>query len=400
MKAVILAAGEGTRMRPLTSSRPKVMLPVANKPIIEYILESAISAGIEQFVIVTGYCSQVIEDYFRDGKKWGASIEYVQQEKARGTAHAIEQAKGHVDARFIVLNGDMMVSSKHLRDLIKSDKDTVLSVKRVENPSDYGIINIDNNLVTEIVEKPEKPDSNLANAGIYLFDEKIFQYISMTPPSSRGEIEITSTLEIMLNKGLEIGYRKINENWMDIGRPWDLLNANEIILDHVKEQCHGTVEPNATLHGRVSIGKGTIIRNGAYIVGPVIIGENCDIGPNCYIRPHTAIGNRVRIGNAVEIKNSIVMDSTNIGHLSYVGDSIIGTGCNFGAGTKVANLRHDGKNIKVTIKGQKIDSRRRKLGVIMGDNVHTAINTSINTGTIIASGQWTEPGEVVRFLKE
>ena len=138
-----------------------------------------------------------------------------------------------------------------------------------------------------------------------------------------------------------------------------------------------------------------MIRSGAYIEGPVKIGKDCTIGPNCYIRPSTSIGDRVYIGNGVEIKNSIIGDDTRIGHLSYVGDSVIGNGCNFGAGTKVANLRHDGKNIKVMLKGELVDTGRRKLGVIMGDHVHTGINTSINTGVMIDPGSTTLPGEVV-----
>ncbi|MDD3873696.1 MAG: glucose-1-phosphate thymidylyltransferase, partial [Methanosarcina sp.] len=176
----------------------------------------------------------------------------------------------------------------------------------------------------------------------------------------------------------------------------DLLRANEYLLKSLKRNCEGTVEPNATIKGEVLIGKGTLIRNGSYIEGPVIIGENCDIGPNCFIRPSTAIGNHVRIGNAVEIKNTIIMENTHVGHLSYAGDSIIGRGCNFGAGTKVANLPHDGKNIKVMMKGRILDSGRRKLGVIMGDDVHTGINTSINTGVIMEKGRCTYPGEIVK----
>jgi bifunctional UDP-N-acetylglucosamine pyrophosphorylase/glucosamine-1-phosphate N-acetyltransferase len=145
----------------------------------------------------------------------------------------------------------------------------------------------------------------------------------------------------------------------------------------------------------VIIGEGTVVRNGAYIIGPVVIGKNCDIGPNCFIRPSTSIGNNVHIGNGVEVKNCVIMDDTKIGHLTYIGDSVVGYGCNFGAGTKVANLRHDGKSIKSIIKGKRVDTGRRKLGVIMGDDVHTGINTSINVGVVIENGSGTRPGEVL-----
>ena len=155
----------------------------------------------------------------------------------------------------------------------------------------------------------------------------------------------------MIDKGNPVGFEVMEEQWMDVGRPWELLTANELALKKMKGSIEGEVEPNATLKGEVSVGKGTIVRNGAYIIGPVMIGENCDIGPNCFIRPSTSIGNRVHIGNAVEVKNSIIMDDTKIGHLTYLGDSVIGSRCNFGAGTKVANLRLDEKNIPVILEG-------------------------------------------------
>jgi len=396
MKAVILAAGEGTRMRPLTSTRPKVMLPIANKPILEHIMDAAVAAGIDEFVFITGYFEDSIKEYFNDGSGWGVTIEYVHQPEQLGTASAIGCARGHVDGRFVVLNGDVLISSTHLKTLATRCEDAVISVKEVEDPSGFGVIETEGEKVVRIIEKPEVPPTNLANAGIYLFDDSIFGFIKRTKLSPRGELEITDSLAMMIESGANVGYETLDHDWIDIGYPWDLLDANKLLLTDLRGECAGVVEPNATLIGEVVVGEGTIIRNGAYIIGPALIGRNCDIGPNCYIRPSTSIGNRVHIGNAVEVKNSIVMDDTSIGHLSYVGDSVIAHGCNFGAGTKVANLRHDGKNIKVRVRDERIDSGRRKLGVIMGDGVHTGINTSINVGTVMESGSATGPGEVVK----
>ncbi|MDA0524247.1 bifunctional sugar-1-phosphate nucleotidylyltransferase/acetyltransferase [Methanococcoides alaskense] len=396
MKAVILAAGEGTRMRPLTSSIPKVMLPVANKPMLEHIVDSAIEAGIDGFVFITGYHEEVIEQYFGNGDRWNVIIDHVHQEEQLGTANAIGYAKGHVKDKFIVLNGDVLVSSDHISHMIERKEDAVITVKRVDNPSDFGVIETDGNKIINIIEKPEFPPTDLANAGIYLFSETIFDLIEQTTLSPREEYEITDSLQMLINSDADVGYEILEEEWIDIGRPWDMLDANAVLLNRMEPTVKGVIEPNATLIGDVSIGRGTLIRNGAYIIGPVIIGDDCDIGPNCFIRPSTAIGNDVHIGNAVEVKNSIIMDGTNIGHLTYLGDSIIGRKCNFGAGTKVANLRHDGKNIKVKIKGKLTDSGRRKLGVIMGDDVHTGINSSINVGTVMESRSYTRPGEVVR----
>ena len=396
MKAVVLVAGKGTRMEPLTSNCPKVMLEVANRPILEHILNAAVEAGIEGFVFITGYLEEQIKDYFGDGSKWGVSIEYVQQKEQLGTANAIGYARGHVEGAFLVLNGDMLIGQDDLKSLVSRKEEAVICVKEVENPSDFGVLETENNKVVRIIEKPKNPPTNLANAGIYLFRESMFDFIDKTQLSVRRELEITDSIQMLIDSGAPVGYHPLTGRWIDIGYPWDLLKANEHLLKDLKGSCEGTVEPNATIKGEVAIGKGTLIRNGSYIEGPVVIGENCDIGPNCFIRPSTAIGNRVRIGNAVELKNTIVMEGTHVGHLSYVGDSVIGRRCNFGAGTKVANLRHDGKNIKVILKGRILDSGRRKLGVIMGDDVHTGINTSINIGVIMGKGKVTLPGEVVK----
>jgi bifunctional UDP-N-acetylglucosamine pyrophosphorylase/glucosamine-1-phosphate N-acetyltransferase len=204
------------------------------------------------------------------------------------------------------------------------------------------------------------------------------------PLSERGEYELTDGLN-RLAPHEEIRIITL-KSWLEIGRPWDILAANMVMLPDIKPSISGEIEHGATLSGNVSIGKGTIVRSGSYIVGPVLIGEDCDIGPNCYIRPTTCIGDKVRIGNAVEVKNSAIMNGSKIGHLSYVGDSIIAERCNFGAGTVCSNLRHDKGNIKSFIKGERVDSGRRKLGVVMGDDVMTGINTSIYPGTVITSG--------------
>jgi bifunctional UDP-N-acetylglucosamine pyrophosphorylase/glucosamine-1-phosphate N-acetyltransferase len=400
MKAVILAAGEGSRMRPLTASKPKVMLPLANKPMIEHTISEAFDAGITEFVLITGYCENAIMDYFGDGSSFNVNIEYVHQDKQLGTANAIAYAREHVDGKFVVLNGDMLVRSEHIQKLLSRDNDAIITVKEVENPSSFGVIETEDGRVIRIIEKPEIPPSNLANAGIYLFDDVIFEFIDKTELSSRGELEITDSLQMMVDEGYNVGYQLLDSEWLDVGRPWEILEANQILLKNIDSINEGIVEPYATLNNEVIIGKGTIVRNGAYIVGPVVIGENCDIGPNCFIRASTTIGNDVHIGNAVEIKNSVIMNGTKIGHLSYLGDSVIGEKCNFGAGTKVANLRHDGKNIRCIVKGELVDSGRRKLGVIMGDHVHTGINTSINVGTVMEAGSSTKPGEVIKGLRE
>src|SRR5690606_4655644 len=202
---------------------PKVMLKVANKPILEHILNSAIEAGIEGFVFITGYLEEQIKEYFGDGSKWGVSIEYVRQNEQLGTANAIGCAKGYVDGTFLVLNGDMLIGQEDLKALVSRTEEAVICVKEVENPSDFGVLETENNRVVRIIEKPKNPPTNLANAGIYLFRESIFDFIDRTRPSVRNGFEITDSLQMLIDTGAAVGYSSLNGRWIDVGYPWDLL---------------------------------------------------------------------------------------------------------------------------------------------------------------------------------
>ncbi|HJX12348.1 MAG TPA: bifunctional sugar-1-phosphate nucleotidylyltransferase/acetyltransferase [Dehalococcoidales bacterium] len=388
MKAVILAAGEGNRMRPLTSHRPKVMLPIANKPIVEHLLVEAGEAGIREFVFIVGYGDAQVRSYFGEGEKWGVSIAYAEQRKQLGTADAIRMVAGVVDGNFLVINGDVVVSRKDIKRLAKSGHNT-MSVIQVKDPRGLGMVELAEDRVVNIYEKTEKPPTLMANAGLYLFTPQIFDAIARTEKSPRGEYEITDSLQMLMDTADGLHYQEI-KSWLDLSYPWDLLRANESMLAGLVAENLGEVEANVVLKGNVVIGKGTAVRSGAYIVGPVIIGEDCEVGPNCYIRPSTAIGDGCHIGAAVEIKNSIIMRGTKVPHHNYVGDSVIGEECNLGAGTKIANLRLDKKNIFAG----GIDTGRRKLGAIIGDRVETGINASINVGAIIGNNTFIGPGAV------
>ena len=388
MKAIILAAGEGSRMRPLTYTRPKVMLPIANKPILEHLLVEASQAGISEFIFIVGYCDEQVRGYFGKGEKWGVNIVYCNQRKQLGTADALNMAAGLVDGNFLVMNGDSIVNQKDIKSLAGKSGNT-LSVIEVSDTTDLGMVELSKDRVVRIYEKVKTPPSHTANAGVYLFTPEIFSAISMTSKSPRGEYEITDSLQLMIDKGHHVSYQKI-DYWLDLSYPWHLLTANESLLAGIESQNLGEVEENVVIKEVVSIGKNTMVRSGSYIVGPVIIGQNCEIGPNCYIRPHTAIGDSCHIGNAVEVKSSIIMRGSKIPHHNYVGDSIIGEECNFGAGTKVANLRLDEKEIWAG----GINTRRRKLGAIIGDRVETGINASINVGSIIGNNTLIGPGAI------
>ncbi|MFC1907404.1 bifunctional sugar-1-phosphate nucleotidylyltransferase/acetyltransferase [Chloroflexota bacterium] len=388
MKVIILAAGEGSRMRPLTYSRPKVMLPLANKPILEHSLIQVREAGIGEFIFVVGYCDEQVRNYFGNGEKWGVHIDYCAQRKQQGTADALERARDLIDGPCLMLNGDTVFNHEDIQCLTGMTGNT-MSVVEAQETGELGVVELDKDRVIRIYEKAGEMSFTTANAGMYLFTPDIFDAISKTPKSPRGEYEITTTLQLKIDKGERISYHRI-KSWLDFSYPWDMLDANESLIAESEVQSLGKVEDNVIIQGKVSVGQNTVIRSGSYIVGPVSIGQHCDIGPNCYIRPGTSIGDSCHIGSAVEIKNSIIMKGSKIPHQNYIGDSIIGEGCNFGAGAKVANLRLDRKNVEIN----NLDTKRRKLGAIVADGVQIGINACLNVGSVIGNNARIGPGAV------
>lgn len=430
MECVLLAGGEGKRMRPLTLTKPKPMLSVAGKPILQINLEILAKLFREKFnqkpkiYIVVGYKKDVVMSYFGDKFKTSdggvdihVDVEYIEQKEQLGTGNAILTLKGKVRDKFIVMNGDILIGENAIRNFInllkpcgfnlskskdfeiagENNKENVMCLTKVENPSDYGVVEIGkDNTITTIEEKPKNPKSNLVNAGIYLFEEKIFDLIESLKKSERQEYEITDAIKILIKDKKIYGYTMDDgEVWMDIGRPWDLLSANENLLKNIDKKIYGNVEDGVIIKNNVIVDEGTEILSGSYIIGPCYIGKNCKIGPNTIIRPYTSIGNNCHIGSAVEVKNTIIGNNSNVPHLSYVGDSIIGENCNLAAGTLIANLRHDDANVKVNINGNVIDSKRRKLGVIMADDVKTGINTSILPGAVIYPNSWIQSHSMI-----
>ncbi|MCX8170745.1 MAG: sugar phosphate nucleotidyltransferase [Candidatus Bathyarchaeota archaeon] len=403
MKAVVLAAGEGQRLRPLTLTRPKHMIPVGGKPILEHLVNTLKIPEIEEILIVVNYKADVIKAYFGDGSKHDVKIRYVFQDKTVGTADAVLAAERYVGSEdFLAINGDLLVSSDAIESVIRKHKRedfsiATLAAVQVERPEDYGVLKVDCGKLIDIVEKPSEGGmGNLVNAGIYVFSAKIFDFIERTEPSSRGEIELTSSIRLAIMGGEKVSVAEIpSDKWLDIGRPWDLFDANMRVLKNIKPGIMGKVEEGAYIKEPVFIGSGTVVHSGSYIEGPVFIGDGCDIGPNCYIRPYTSIGRNVRVGNACEVKNSILMDNVHVGHLSYVGDSIIGENCNLGAGFISANLRFDKKTIYVSVKGEKIDTGKMKIGVIMGDNVMTGVGALFMPGVTVGYNSWIGPNIVV-----
>lgn len=379
MQCVILAAGEGKRMRPLTAHRPKVLLPIGNRPILEHLVCAARDAGATGLVLVVGYGEDEVREHFGDGTRFGIPVTYRTQRRQRGTADALSAAKDAIHGPFILMNGDMLMDTADIA-AISAISPPAVGIHHSDHPWDYGTVTVLGGKVESLVEKSASPPGNLINAGIYHLDPSIFPVIDTLPPSPRGELELTDALAGAIRAG-RLSAREV-ASWMDAGYPWDLLEANEACLSRIVPAIEGSVEEGVVLSGPVRIGEGTVVKAGSYIEGPCLIGKNCRIGPHAYIRGSTAIGDGCHIGHATEIKNSVIMDGTKLPHFNYAGDSVIGRRCNFGAGTKIANLRHDHGEVKAG----GTPTRRVKFGAVIGDDVLFGINCSVNVGAVVGSG--------------
>ncbi len=390
MQAVVLAAGQGTRLRPLSESIPKPMLPVAGRPIAAHVADAAVAGGADELIFVTGYMGEVVEDHFGETYR-GVPVSYATQEEQLGTAHAVRAARDHIDEAFAVVNGDNLYDPASIAELFANGP--AVGVYRVEDPSNYGVVSTDGDRVTGIVEKPPNPPTELANAGVYLFPAEARGFLDV-PMSERGEHELTDVLARVIEEH-EVTPIEL-DRWMDVGRAWELLEANELLLGETTgRRIDGDVAESATVEGDVVVEEGATVGSGVTVEGPAYVGPGCDIGPNAYVRGATLLEGDVHVGHAVEVKNSVIMRGSNVPHLSYVGDSVLGRDVNFGAGTNVANLRHDGGAVKLTVKGERVSTGRRKFGVVAGHGAKTAINTSLAPGVTLSCDATTAPGESV-----
>jgi len=389
MQTVILAAGRGTRMRPLTDSLPKPMLPVAQSPLVAHAADAAVEAGASELLVVVGYEADHVREFFGDSYR-GVPVTTVRQEDQRGTADAVRAASDHLDGAFAVLNGDNIYTASAVRSLFENSPS--IAGIRVDDPTNYGVLSVDGDRVTNIVEKPDNPPSNVANAGAYVFPAAARDWLSVEP-SERGEYELTDVVARIVDE-FDVTAVEL-DRWLDVGRPWELLAANEWKLADLDRRIEGDVADDANLRGTVVVESGATIEPGVVIEGPVLIRSGAHVGPNAYVRGHTLLGGGAEVGHSVEIKNSILMAETSVAHLSYVGDSVLGREVNFGAGTTVGNLRHDDEAVELTVKGERTSTGRRKFGVVVGDGAKTGINTSLDPGVTLSTGARTTPGERV-----
>lgn len=328
MKALVLAGGFGTRLRPLTYGFAKQMIPVANKPILFYALEDVKNAGIEEVIInVAPHSKDDVTNAIGDGSIFGLKVKYNLQEAPLGIAHAIKIARPLIgDEDFVVYLGDNILRNgiKNYRtEFYKSGADGLALVSKVPNPERFGTVEVQGKRVTRLVEKPKVPTSDLAMVGVYFLKPIIFDSIEKLKPSWRNELEVVDAYQDLINQGRLVEAIEVEGWWADTGTAEDLLAANRLILGDLKPVNNGELEDKVVLEGKVAIGKGSAIRGNSRIRGPAIIGENCKIGPDTYVGPYTAIGSNVEV-RSTEIENSIVMDGARIFSGGKILDSLIG----------------------------------------------------------------------------
>jgi glucose-1-phosphate thymidylyltransferase len=348
MKALVLSGGRATRLRPITHTSAKQLVPVANKPILFYAIEALSDAGIEDIGIIVGHTAEEVMAACGNGDRWGVKITYIPQDAPRGLAHAVKIAEPFIgDDRFIMFLGDNLIRDgvKEVVQRFESEKSNAhIMLAQVKNPQDFGVAELDGDRVLRLVEKPKEPKSDLALVGVYLFDSNIFVAVNSIKPSARGELEITDAIQWLIENGMEVHWHKITGWWKDTGKLEDLLEANRLVLETMETRIDGEMDEFSNIDGRVVVEKGSKITR-SVIRGPAIIGEGCEI-TNAYIGPFTAVYNRVKIIGS-EVEHSIILEDSCIKDVgARIEDSLIG------------------KNVMVA----KDDGRPRAYRLMLGDN--------------------------------
>ncbi|MEF8800585.1 MAG: sugar phosphate nucleotidyltransferase [Halolamina sp.] len=372
MKAIILAAGEGTRLRPLTRTRPKPMLPIANRPLLEHVLEAAHEAGIDEFVFVVGYKRERIQSHFGDGDDWGVDIEYANQEKQLGTGHAVLQAEPFVEGEFLALNGDRIVEPSAISAVVEERRENggpVMAVTRVENPANYGVVDLDERRVRSIEEKPpaHTVETEFINAGVYGLDESVFD--KLRAAESEGELAITTTIQAADGPLRAVPFDGL---WLDVSHLWDLLSVNARVLD----RSGATSGSSGSVHDR------------ATVVGPVSRGGDVRIRPGATVLPGTALGDNVEIGSNAVVSNAVVLPDASVGDGAVVRDCIVGENASIGPNTTV-----EGGDSDVVVDGEFYGDVR--LGGVVGDNAVVGGAAVLEPGTVLGNDSAVSSGVVV-----
>jgi len=375
MKAVILAAGEGTRLRPFTVSRPKVMIPIGNRPILEYVVRALAANGITDIILVVGYMKERIMSFFGNGSRFGVKISYAIQEKQLGTAHAALAVRDQIKEDFIMVAGDNIIDAQVISDLLKHKGGLAMLVTDSEMPSKYGVVQIESGRVVDIIEKPDKKVGNIINTVIYRLPPSIFDHLEKGVMA--GKSGITHVLHSCMPR-LKIEAVRSTGRWMDAVYPWDLIRLNEYAFSLSGQETTGTLESGVTMRGPVFVGAGSRIRAGCYIEGAVSIGEGCEIGPYVTIFPTTSIGNGVHIAPYTYVNNSMIMNNVSIGSHSHISRAVIDDGCRimtgFSAPSGLAQVRVEDDFFKV-----------EKAGSMVGEFTQIGPKVVLSAGTIVGA---------------
>lgn len=328
MKGVILHGGAGTRLRPLTHTGPKQLIPIANKPMSLYAIEALREAGITDIAIVLGSLApEKVKEYYGDGSGFGVTVTYVHQGEPKGIAHAVGLTERFVgDKPFVVFLADNILKGgiqEMVDDFENSQAAAEIALCHVRNPQSFGIADVKNGKIVRLVEKPKDPPTDLALVGIYLFRKQVFDAIRRLKPSWRNELEITDAIQTLLDDGLQVRHRLVKGWWKDTGRPEDVLEANQLVLSDLSPFNKGRVEQDVKISGIVCIDEGTTVHSGTTLRGPLIVGKGCEIGPDAYVGPYTAVGDNTIIRGA-EVENTIIVGECKIECKRRIVDSLIG----------------------------------------------------------------------------
>ena len=314
MKSIILCAGKGTRLRPLTHTSAKHLIPIANKPVLFYGIEAIKNCGIKDIGIIIGETGEDIKSELREGSKWGVNISYIEQKEALGLAHAVSIARNFLgEEKFLMYLGDNLLKNgveSYGDKFIQGNYNAFVLLTEVDNPKQFGVAELEEGRVVRVVEKPKEPVSNLALIGVYFFDKNVHRAIENIKPSARGELEITDAIQWMIDKGYKVGAEVISGWWKDTGKPEDILEANRLILEDIERDIgEAKVDEASQILGMVKIGKGSEIIN-SKILGPVIIGDKVKV-TDSYIGPFTSLSDGVEIEKS-EIECSVILEETRL----------------------------------------------------------------------------------------
>lgn len=373
IQAVILAAGEGSRLRPLTKNRPKAMIPVGNRPILGYVMDALMANGIRDIIVVLGYRKEQVMAYLNQRND---PVTVVVQEKQLGTAHALTCAQKHLTGDFLVLPGDNWIDATSVARIASTEN--AMLVKEHSHPTNFGVVSIKDGMITHIFEKPAVAPTHTVSTGVLSLTQDFFKHVT-TP-------EIPDALMHMISDGISLR-AVVAEQWHDALVPWDLLHMNALLLQGISSRREGTIHRGAILQGHVQVGKGTVIHPHTAIYGPCIIGEDCEIGPNVTIMPHTSIGSRATIAPHTHVANALFLDDVAIGSQCTIRDAVLGEGCTIGDHVTTvsrATLHTIGNEVWTA-----------SFGGILGDRVTAAPFTVFQT-CIVGNEVTIEEGRVLR----